>query len=137
MPSDEPASAGGYGLRRELLEQTCLDGCLGSEPRLEVAGLRVEAAQLMADRQGQVPSEGRQRQSDHQCHTQSSQAPYRYQPAPLTATATLFPAQRLSQPGFETLAGWWDLALGELQQAGGQLVGDLRHGVPPWDEAPS
>jgi thioesterase domain-containing protein len=120
-----------------LLEQTCLDCCLRSEPRLEVAGLRIETAQGLADRQWQVPSTGRQRQSDRQSSTQSDQASHCYQPAPLSAPAALFPAHRVSQTGFETLAGWWDLTLGELQQAGGQLVGDLRHVVPPWEGAPS
>ncbi len=135
MPSDGPGPLGCS--RRRLVAQLCLEGCLRRQLSLEAAGLRIEAAQLRADRQRQVPSPDRQRQGNRQRNTQSSQAPYRYQPAPLSATAALFPAHRLSQTGFETLVGWWDLALGELQQAGGQLVGVVRHAVPPWEEAPS
>jgi hypothetical protein len=59
MPSDQPTQPASFGeLRshRQLVAQLCLDGRLVGELRLEVAGLCFEATQLMADREGQVPS---------------------------------------------------------------------------------
>jgi hypothetical protein len=93
--------------------------------------LRVETVQLMADRQRQLPGDPRQGQGDNECDEHGGHTTRRRHPAPPDATATLLPAHRLSQPGFETFAGRRELALRELQQAGGQDVGIVRHAVPP------